>query len=139
MYTIKWWMAAALSAVVVACSMPTDACGCTPARSAAIVRGVLLDRDGQPLPNARLGLDGIPRGNARLDSLPVSAFAVARTNADGSFRVVVYSGFSPDTLLLRIALMPDTVTTAPAIFRTLLRFRREGEQSDSIVSTVRVP
>lgn len=134
-----WGLMAGVGTAIVACSIPTDVCGCPPARSAIIVRGELRDQNNSPLVNVRLALDGIPRHNPRYDSLPVTDEHRVRTNADGTFRAVVYSAFAPDTLQLRLAIVPEGSTQAPPFAVILARFRLEGTLSDSITKIFIVP
>ncbi len=140
MNRLRWYLAVSIAGVIAACSTPTDVCGCPPSRSAVIVRGILQDGAGRPVSNARIVADGIARGKPFLDSLPVSAGMLpVRTDADGTFRVVALSTFGPDTLQLRLAILPEGVTSAPPFAVILARFRFERGPLDSVIRTFSVP
>ncbi len=140
MNRLRWYLAVSIAAVIAACSTPTDVCGCSPPRSAVIVRGALQDVAGRPVSNARIVVDGIPRGKPFWDSLPVRADVLpVRTGADGTFRIVALSSFGPDTLQLRLALLPDGATSAPPFAVILARFRFERGPLDSVIRTFSVP
>ncbi|MBA3889104.1 MAG: carboxypeptidase regulatory-like domain-containing protein [Gemmatimonadaceae bacterium] len=121
-----------------ACSIPTDLCGCPPARSAVYVRGTLTDANGLAIAGARVYLDGVPTGTTA-DLLALNGFGASQTDADGAFRGLAYSMFSPGPLALRAAVvrpgLPDTVRLAAG----LATFRYERDRPDTVSVDLRLP
>ena len=77
-------------AIAVACSMPTDSCGCSPAPLTAVLYGQVLDGAGAPfagaLVRARAGAPGCTAGFRDLGS--------ASSTSGGLFRVRLYLTFN---------------------------------------------
>lgn len=136
------WLAvvAGIVAVIAACSSPTEMCACPPSRTAVYVRGTLLARNGTPVPNARLGVDAVPRGNGAFDAMPVPAGGtILTTSDDGMFAGIVYSMFAPDSLHLRFAVLPEGSGAARPSTVLLARFRAERDRIDTVGVAVRLP
>ena len=114
--------AAVAAAVLLACTLPTDACGCTPARSWVFVIGT-VDAAGAPVSGARVYLDGASPATAAAMPVYVGPYPDATTDAAGAFRAPAYSMGAPGTLALRAAVVrpgaADTVRLAAgtALFR----------------------
>lgn len=133
----KWLLISAASAAVVACSLPTEMCGCPPTRAGVLVKGVVSYPDGSPVRNAQIAIDGIPRNTTVFDTMPVS-MSTDRTDSLGRYRAIAFSIASADTQRLRIAVMLDPSKRVLPMSATLARFRADGKL-DSVVRNFSVP
>lgn len=131
--------AVAFVGATLACSIPTDLCGCPPARSAVFVRGTLTDADGAAIAGARVYLDGVPESQASASPIYVSGAGDAQTDAAGAFRGLAYSIYAPGPLSLRAAVvrpgLPDTVSLAAGV----ANFRYERDRPDTVSVSLRLP
>lgn len=132
---------AALAAVAatLACSIPTDVCGCPPARSTVFVRGTLTDAAGRAVAAARLYFDGVPVSQPAAYTVYVGGQGDAQTDAGGAFRGLAYSAHSPGSLALRVGVvrpgLPDTVRLAAGE----ANFRSERDRPDTVSVNLRLP
>lgn len=133
----KWVLVSAACAVVVACSLPTEMCGCPPTRSGVLVKGLVVYQDGSPVRNAQIAIDGIPRNTTVFDTIPVSP-STDRTDSLGRYRAIAFSVAGADTQRLRIAVMLDPSQRVLPMSVTLARFRTDGKL-DSVVRNFSVP
>jgi hypothetical protein len=103
----------ALAVAGVACSIPTDACGCSPARTSVYVIGTLVDAAGTSVVGARLAFDGVATTGPGSDfALYVGTGSDAQTDGSGAFRGMAYSTFAPGALQLRVGVIrPATADT----------------------------
>jgi len=125
---------------ILACSAPTEVCGCSPARSVVLVRGTLLDTSGQPVAGARLHFDAVRRPTTRPDPEQfIGPRADATTDSVGAFRATVYSYFMPTGLELRAAVVRPGVLETVRLHVGPVPFRNDRVRPDSIRITLRLP
>lgn len=133
---------AMLSAIVIACSTPTGmACACPPSVYGVYVKGVLQDRNGNPVANQLLGFDALSRSFPVADTVPGPMFAsYATTAGDGTFRVEVV-GTGTDSSNVRVFALADGVRSALpfARFPARLRILYRGTPIDTLIRVVRLP
>jgi hypothetical protein len=122
-----------------ACSIPTDVCGCTPARSIVFVRGTLTDAGGTPVAGARLYFDGVPAGQSTSYRVDVRGPGDAQTDATGAFHGLVYSSYSPGPRRLRAAVVRPALSDTVSLSAGTAGFRNERERPDTVLVILRLP
>jgi hypothetical protein len=131
--------AVACVGATLACSIPTELCGCPAARSTVFVRGTVTDAGGVEIAGARVYLDGVPASQASANPIYVSGPGDAQTDAADTFRGLAYSVYAPGSLALRAAVvrpgLPDTVRLAAGA----ANFRHERDRPDTVSVDLRLP
>lgn len=130
-------VAALTIAVVIACSNPTDVCGCTPLPPGVVVVGTVTDGSGAAVVGARLLFDGVPATMSFDPPLVDHDFAV--TDGEGAFADrVLNREYAMSELILRAGVVeagsPDTIRLrlGPARFRT-------GGRHDTVRVAISIP
>lgn len=125
-------LAALTIAVVIACSSPTDVCGCTPLPPGVVVVGTVTDASGAAVVGARLLFDGVPETMSFDPPLIDDDFTV--TNDEGEFadRVLNWK-YAESDLVLRAAVIEAGTTDTIRLRLGPARFRAGGT-----LDTVRV-
>lgn len=118
--------------MLIACTTPTGACGCSPPMSTVRVRGTLSNAQGLALPDTPIIL-------SIRDSLYPASFAYAfRSDATGSFFVTMISSGDGGTekLYARVVAAPgDTVL----VYSGTARFSLNPVKSDTVRLSLRLP
>ena len=124
-------------AVVIACSSPTDVCGCTPMPPSVVVVGTVTDASGAAVVGARLLFDGVPEAMA-VDP-PLIDFDFAVTDQEGEFadRVLNWE-YAMTELVLRAAVVEAGTTDTIRLRLGPARFRT-GARIDTIRVAISIP
>jgi len=130
-------VAAMVVAVIIACSNPTDVCGCTPLPPGVMVVGTLTDASGAGIARAQVLLDGIPPA-VPFDS-PLDDDGPTLTDASGEFRerVLNWNGQLGE-LVLRAGVI-EAGTTDTLRFRLGMARFRTGSPLDTIRVAIAIP
>ena len=129
---------AAVTAIAIACTGPTDACGCSILPPAAVVTGRVIDAADAPVAGARVALDGVP---VTMSAEPSFIFFgdPAVTGADGRFVTRAHARFDDGELALRAAVVrAGSTDTVRVRVGTTARFGGAGAP-DTVDVTVRLP
>ena len=134
-------VAAVLLAFGFACT-PTEPCACPPARTHALVYGLVQTSVGAPGAGAVVRLRPLPDANcvASAQSL-LSELTLVTVAADGRFRAGVYSLLPPDSRCIRVtafAGVPGASDSSEAA-AVVLAFQPEGEPADSAEVVLELP
>ena len=128
---------AALAVIALACSTPTDVCGCPPARSAVVVAGTVADAAGAPVAGARILLDAVP---LTLSSEPPIAYSIVPvTDAAGAFAGRAYSLWADDEQALRAAVVRPGTADTVRLRLGAATLRPEHGRLDTVRVALRLP
>ena len=90
--------------LVVACTNPSDVCGCSIVPANVVVTGRVIDQADAPVAGARVSFDGVPLN--RSVEPPFRPREAAITDATGAFRGRAYSQYPDDEQAVRAAFVP---------------------------------
>ena len=124
-------------AVVIACSSPTDLCGCSLPLPTVMVEGTVTDASGAAVVGARLLFDGVPQ-EMSFDP-PLQSGMLIFTDAEGEFSGRAQTnGIHSGELALRAGVI-EAGTTDTLRFRLgLVRFR-DRTPFDTIRVAITIP
>ena len=124
-------------AIVVACSSPTDACGCSPIPPGVIVVGTVTDASGAPVVGAQLLLDGIP--DTTTVEPPLADDGRTFTDETGEFTERVLSrNYLAGELILRAGVIEAGTTDTVRLRLGRARFR-SGSPLDTLRVAISIP
>lgn len=124
-------------AVVIACSSPTDVCGCTPLPPSVVVVGTVTDANGAAVVGARLLFDAVPDTMSFDPPLVDDNFTV--TDEDGEFADHVLNWqHAPGDLVLRAGVVEAGTTDTIRLRLGLARFRT-GSRLDTVRVAISIP
>lgn len=120
--------------ISIACSTPTEGCGCSPSRSATEVVGTLKDALGSPLTNHLIVFEVKPEA---YPNLPSPAVTIARTDSTGAFAKRVYGiSLGRHNIIARVVRASQDTVNIPVGSAT---FTYEGSGSDTLRVALRLP
>lgn len=130
-------VAAMAVAVVIACSTPTEVCGCSPPIPAVIVEGTVTNASGAAVAGARVLFDGVAPEMA--SDPPLSDWLTTVTDAEGEFSGRAYSrGGQSGQLVLRAGVI-KAGSTDTLRFRLGLANFHSGTPFDTIRVAIAIP
>src|SRR5688572_14609906 len=124
-------------AIAIACSSPTDVCGCTPLPPGVIVVGTVTEPSGAPVVGARLLFDGVPE-TMSFDP-PLDDDDITVTDARGEFSKRVLNWDYPTNELVLRAGVIRAGTTDTVRLRLGVATFRTGSRIDTVRVAMSIP
>ena len=124
--------------MAVACTGPTEVCGCSPQPEILVVTGHVTDAADAPVAGARVAIDAVP---ATFSSEPPFPFErPATTGADGSFAIEVFDYYGAPELALRAGVVrAGTTDTVRVRLVTMVAADAGGSMPDTVNVTLKLP
>lgn len=125
------WGVALSAALLLSCGIPTDICGCPPARSHAVLYGVVQDASGGAVADASVQATIFRTVCGEGIAQPAPSEGPVRTTSAGAYRLHLYSWNAYDFACVRVeAGSPGGGARGAAA--VALRLRSDREQPDSV-------
>lgn len=127
-----------MASLVVACSTPTELCGCSIARAAVVVKGTLHTEAGEPVPGVQVNFDGVP---ATMSADPPMALDhPATTDAQGAFTTLAFSVFgSAEQTIRAVVIGAPHADTLRLRTGAMGAFREGSATLDTVRLALRIP
>ena len=140
-HPMKTYLASAVLLLVIACSLPTDVCGCSPAQAQGIVAGFVTRTDGTAVPNPEVRAEIRPFGCAQTGTVVSTHPAVAQSDASGRYRYEINMPFASDTACVRLVARAGGSAggDSAVVDRVRLRFVYPTARPDSVRVDIQLP
>ena len=124
-------------AIVIACSSPTDVCGCTPLPPGVVVVGTVTAPSGAPVVGARLLFDGVPEAMSFDPPLEDDEITITDERGEFSKRVLNWD-YATNDLVLRAGVIRAGTSDTVRLRLGVARFRT-GSRLDTVRVAISVP
>lgn len=122
--------------VALACSTPTEGCGCSPSYTTLAITGTFQDALGAPLANTDFVIEATPNPN------PTGGYLIlanARTDTAGGFVRQLVSGYPPPTFTFYARLIRSAPQDTVRVLMGPATFSHLGTPEDTLRVALRMP